>query len=52
MKKQSKHQLVKKLKREERHKEWLKQNLPNSNQQKKSQKQIIRLYTNLRTNHW
>ena len=37
----SKHKLKKELKRAERHKEWLKKNLPNTDIEKKNQKQII-----------
>ncbi len=36
----SKHKLKKELKRAERHKEWLKKNLPNTDIEKKNQKQI------------
>ena len=41
----SKHKLKKELKRAERHKEWLKKNLPNTDIEKKNQKQIFKLYT-------
>ena len=41
----SKHKLKKELKRAERHKEWLKKNLPNTDIEKKNEKQIFKLYT-------
>ena len=41
----SQHKLEKELKRAERHKEWLKKNLPNTDIEKKNQKQIFKLYT-------
>jgi len=37
------------LKREERHKEWLRKNLPNTDIERKNQKKLLLLYTNLRT---
>ena len=45
----SKHKLEKELKRAERHKEWLKKNLPNTAIERKNQKKLLLLYTNLRT---
>ena len=41
----SKHKLEKELKRAERHKVWLKKNLPNTDIEKNNQKQIFKLYT-------
>jgi len=41
----SKHKLKKELKRAERHKEWLRKNLPNTDIEKKNQKQILNLHT-------
>ena len=49
MMQQTKHKLEKELKRAERHKEWLKKNLPNTDIEKKNQKKLLLLYTNLRT---
>ena len=45
----SKHKLEKELKRAERHKEWLKKSLPNTDIERKNQKKLLLLYTNLRT---
>ena len=44
----SKHKLEKELKRAERHKEWLRKNLPNTKMEKDNQKELLKLYTNLR----
>jgi len=41
----SKHKLEKELKRAERHKEWLRKNLPNTHLEKENQKQILKLRT-------
>ena len=49
MMQQTKHKLEKELKRAERHKEWLKKNLPNTDIQRENQKKLLLLYTNLRT---
>ena len=49
MMRKSKHKLEKELKREERHKEWLRKNLPNTDIERKNQKKLLLLYTNLRT---
>jgi hypothetical protein len=49
MMQQTKHKLEKELKRAERHKEWLKKNLPNTDIERESQKKLLLLYTNLRT---
>jgi predicted ribosome quality control (RQC) complex YloA/Tae2 family protein len=46
---QTKHKLEKELKRAERHKEWLKKNLPNTDIERENQKKLLLLYTNLRT---
>jgi len=45
--KKSKHKLEKELKRAERHKEWLRRNLPNTTAERKNQKILIKLYTQL-----
>ena len=45
----SKHKLEKELKREERQKEWIGKNLRNTDIEKKNQKKLLLLYTNLRT---
>ena len=47
----SKHNLKKKLKRAERHKEWLKKNLPNTDIEKINQKQIFKLSTAIHYDH-
>ncbi|MEJ6503063.1 MAG: hypothetical protein QNL74_01065, partial [Rhodobacter sp.] len=47
----SKHKLSKELKRAERHKEWLRKNLPNTDIAKKNQKQIFQLYTAIKFEH-
>ena len=39
----SKHKLKKELKRAERHKEWLRKNLPNTKMEKNNQKEILKL---------
>ena len=39
----SKHKLEKELKRAERHKEWLRKNLPKTKMEKDNQKQILKL---------
>ena len=44
----STHKLEKALKRAERHKEWLKKNLPNTTQQRNNQKEILKLLTEIR----
>ena len=49
MMRKSKHKLEKELKREKRHKEWLRKSLPNTDLAKKNQKKLLLLYTNLRT---
>jgi predicted ribosome quality control (RQC) complex YloA/Tae2 family protein len=49
MMQQTKHKLEKELKRAERHKEWLKKNLPNTDIERENQKKLLLLYTNLRT---
>ena len=41
----SKHKLEKELKRAERHKEWLRKNLPNTKMEKDNQKEILKLLT-------
>ena len=43
----SEHKMSKELKRAERHKEWLRKNLPNTKMEKDNQKQIFKLYTRL-----
>ena len=43
----SKHKLLKELKGAERHKEWLRKNLPNSKMEKDNQKQILKLRTDI-----
>jgi predicted ribosome quality control (RQC) complex YloA/Tae2 family protein len=48
MMQQTKHKLEKELKRAERHKEWLKKNLPNTDIERENQKKLLLLYTNLR----
>ena len=48
MMQQTKHKLEKELKRAERHKEWLKKNLPNTDIERKNHKKLLLLYTNLR----
>ncbi len=40
----SKHKLEKELKRAERHKEWLRKNLPNTKMEKDNQKEILKLH--------
>ena len=47
MKQVSEHKISKELKRAERHKEWLRKNLPNTKMEKDNQKQIFKLYTQL-----
>ena len=49
MMRKSKHKLEKELKREERHKKWIRKNLRNTDIEKKNQKKLLLLYTNLRT---
>jgi hypothetical protein len=49
MKQVSEHKMSKELKRAERHKEWLRKNLPNTKMEKDNQKKLLVLYTNLRT---
>ena len=41
----SKHKLEKELKRAERHKEWLRKNLPNTKMEKDNQKELLKLRT-------
>ena len=41
----SNHKLEKELKRAERHKDWLRKNLPNTRVEKENQKQILKLRT-------
>ena len=41
----SKHKLEKELKRAERHKEWLRKNLPNTKMEKDNQKDLLKLST-------
>jgi len=48
VKRYSTHKLEKELKRAERHKEWLKKNLPNITQQRNNQKEILKLLTEIR----
>mgnify|MGYP004084497783 FL=1 len=45
----SKLKLEKELKREERHKEWISKNLRSTDIERKNQKKLLLLYTNLRT---
>ena len=40
-----KHKLEKELKRAERHKEWLRKNLPNTKMEKDNQKELLKLRT-------
>lgn len=44
----SKHKLKKELKRAERHKEWLRKNLPNTKIEKETQKKIFKLRKRIR----
>ena len=44
------HNLKIKLKRENKHKEWLEQNLQNSKQLKQTKKSILKLYTAIAEN--
>ena len=44
----SKHKLKKELKRAERHKDWLRKNLPNTKMEEKNQKQILKSRTTFR----
>ena len=39
----SQHKLKKELKRAERHKDWLRKNLPNTKMEKENKKQILKL---------
>ena len=41
----SKHKLEKELKRAERHKDWLRKNLPNTKIEKNNQKELLKLRT-------
>ena len=41
----SKNKLEKELKRAERHKDWIRKNLPNTRVEKENQKQILKLPT-------
>ena len=43
----SKHTLEKELKTAERHKEWLRKNLPNTNMERENQKLLFKTYTEL-----
>jgi len=45
--KKSKHKLQKELKRAQRHKEWLRKNLPDTHIEKNNQKELLRIYTEL-----
>ena len=45
MMRKSKHKLEKELKREERHKEWIRKNLRNTDIERKNQKKLLLLYT-------
>lgn len=47
----SKHKLEKELKRAERHKDWLRKNLPNTRAEKENQKQILKLRTAIRCDY-
>jgi len=47
---QSKHKLAKQLAREEKHIEWLRKNLPRSQQERKCQKRILVTRTKLLIN--
>ena len=46
----SKHKLKKELKRAEKHKDWLRKNLPKTKMEKEIQKQIFKLRTAIRCN--
>lgn len=48
----SKHKLLKELKRAERHKEWLRKNLPKTKMEKENQKQILKLRSIIRCNQF
>ena len=43
----SKHRLEKELKRAERHKEWLRKNLPNTKMERENQKLLFYTYSEL-----
>ena len=43
----SKHKLEKELKRAERHKEWLRKNLPNTKMERENQKLLFQNYSEL-----
>ena len=43
----SKHKLEKELKRAERHKEWLRKNLPNTKMERENQKLLFETYSEL-----
>ena len=45
--KKSKHKLEKELKRAERHKDWLRKNLPNTKMERENQKLQFKTYTEL-----
>ena len=47
----SKHKLEKELKRAERHKDWLRKNLPYTRVKKENQKQILKLRTAIRCDY-
>ena len=47
----SKHKLENELKRAERHKDWLRKNLPNTKMEKENQKQIFKLRTAIRCDY-
>jgi hypothetical protein len=47
MMQKSKHKLEKELKRAERHKEWLRKNLPNTKIERENQKLLFQTYTEL-----
>ena len=44
----TKHKLQNELKRAERHKEWLRKNLPNTKMEKENQKELLKLHTALK----
>ena len=51
MMRKSKHKLEKELKREERHREWIRKNLRNTDIERKNQKQIFKLRTAIRCDY-
>ena len=48
MKQVSEHKMSKELKRAERHKEWLRKNLPNTKVEKENKKELLKLHTALK----